>query len=91
MPNAGTPDFSDLEGGENQQAHDAVQAVVAWYAAVITAEHRAPVPDQDRIEELKTGREAALADQARLATADPRAVAQVAAVYATLLKELLIE
>ncbi|MFD5498920.1 hypothetical protein ACFWJS_04235 [Streptomyces sp. NPDC127061] len=43
-----------------------------WYSTQIAAEHRSPVPDEKRLEELKAGRQAALADQARLATADPQ-------------------
>ncbi|MFJ9473070.1 MULTISPECIES: hypothetical protein [Streptomyces] len=85
-PNA--PDFSALEGGEEQQAFDAVRAVVNWYTAQLVAEHRAPVPDETRMGELKAARQAALDDQAQLATADPEEAARVAAVYAARLKEL---
>ncbi|WP_232838872.1 hypothetical protein [Streptomyces geranii] len=62
--------------------------MVAWYNAQIVAERRAPVPDDERIQELKAGREAALADQALLASADPAQEARIAAVYAARLKEL---
>ncbi|WP_069772224.1 hypothetical protein [Streptomyces sp. LUP30] len=82
------PDFSGLDGGEDQQADDIVREVVGWYNAQIIAERRAPVPDDDRIEALKAGREAALADQAQLATADPEEEARIAAVYAARLREL---
>ncbi|MDX3310582.1 hypothetical protein ACWGH3_02760 [Streptomyces sp. NPDC054884] len=82
------PDFSGLAGGEEQQADDIVREVVGWYNAQIIAERRAPVPDDERIEALKAGREAALADQAQLATADPEEAAQIAAVYAARLREL---
>ncbi|SFT22158.1 hypothetical protein SAMN04487982_110167 [Streptomyces sp. ok210] len=59
------PDFSGLEGGEEQAAEDAVQEVVNWYnAQIVTEQRRAPVPNEERIEALKAGREAALADQA---------------------------
>ncbi|MEU1185206.1 hypothetical protein ABZ464_47895 [Streptomyces sp. NPDC005820] len=82
------PDFSGLGGGEDQQADDIVREVVGWYNAEIVAARRATVPDDERLETLKAGREAALADQAQLATADPEEAAQIAAVYAARLKEL---
>ncbi|MFE7935492.1 hypothetical protein ACFU6S_43560 [Streptomyces sp. NPDC057456] len=82
------PDFSGLEGGDEQAAEDAVQEVVNWYNAQIVAERRAPVPDEERTEELKAGRQAALADQAQLVTADPEEAERIAAVYAARLKEL---
>jgi hypothetical protein len=82
------PDFSGLEGGEEQAAEDAVQEVVNWYNTQIIAERRAPVPDEERIEELKAGRQAALADKAQLATADPEEAGRIAAVYAARLREL---
>ncbi|MFF9887643.1 MULTISPECIES: hypothetical protein [Streptomyces] len=88
MSDTPTPDFSGLEGGEEQQAQDAVQEVVNWYNAQITKERRAALPDEDRIEELKAGRQAALADQAQLATADPEETGRIAALYAARLKEL---
>ncbi|MFD0396430.1 hypothetical protein ACFQ3Z_46265 [Streptomyces nogalater] len=56
MSDTPTPDFSGLEGGDEQQAEDAVQEVVNWYNAQITKERRAPLPDEDRIEELKAVR-----------------------------------
>jgi hypothetical protein len=82
------PDFSGLEGGEEQAAEDAVQEVVNWYNAQIITQRRAPVPDEERIEELKAGREAALADHAQLATADPEEADRIAAVYAARLNAL---
>ncbi|MFF4837947.1 hypothetical protein [Streptomyces sp. NPDC001315] len=82
------PDFSSLDGGEDQQADDIVREVVGWYNAQIVAERRAPVPDDEGIEALKAGREAALADQAQLATADPEEAARIAVVYAARLREL---
>lgn len=88
MSDPDIPDFSDLEGGEEQAAEDAVQEVVNWYNAQIIAERRAPVPDEKRIEKLKADREAALADGAQLATADPEEADQIAAAYAARLKEL---
>ncbi|MGW0336475.1 hypothetical protein ACWD0J_32290 [Streptomyces sp. NPDC003011] len=88
LSNTAEPDFSGLEGGEEQAAEDAVQEVVNWYNTQIIAEHRAPVPDEERIEELKAGRQAALADQAQLVTADPEEADRIAAVYTARLKEL---
>ncbi|MCL7496032.1 hypothetical protein M8I34_32205 [Streptomyces sp. MCA2] len=88
MPDPNTPDFSALEGGEEQQAFDAVRAVVNWYTTQLAAEHRKPVSDETRMGELKAARQAALDDQAQLATADPEEAARVATVYAARLKEL---
>jgi hypothetical protein len=88
---SGTPDepgFSGLEGGEEQSAEEAVQEVVNWYNTQIITERRAPVPDEERIEELKASRQAALADQAQLSTADPEEAVRIAAVYAARLREL---
>ncbi|CCK32969.1 hypothetical protein BN159_p97 (plasmid) [Streptomyces davaonensis JCM 4913] len=82
------PDFSGLEGGEEQAAEDAVQEVVNWYNTQIIAERRAPVPDEERLEELKAGRQAALADQAQLVTADPQEAERIAVVYAARLRDL---
>lgn len=81
-------DFSQLEGGDELQAADIVRDVVTWYNTQLAAERRAPVPDEERIDELKQARQAALADQAQLATADPEEAARIAAVYAARLKEL---
>lgn len=83
-----TPDFSHLEGGEDQQAAGIVRDVVHWYNTQLASENRSPVPDEERIEKLKAGREAALADQAQLVTADPPETARIAAVYAARLKGL---
>lgn len=82
------PDFSGLDDGEEQAAEDTVREVVNWYNDQIITERREPVPDEERIEELKAGREAALADQAQLATADPEEAERIAAVYAARLREL---
>ncbi|MGW3521374.1 hypothetical protein [Streptomyces hydrogenans] len=83
-----TPDFSGLEGGEEQSAEEAVREVVSWYSAQLLAEHRAPVPDDERVAGLRADRDAALADQARLATAAPEEAARIASFYAARLKEL---
>lgn len=88
MSDTPSSDFSGLEGGEDQAAEEAIQEVVNWYNIQLLQERRAPVPDEERIEELKAGREAALADRAQLATADPEETDRIAAVYATRLKEL---
>ncbi|QKW66155.1 hypothetical protein HUT15_36785 (plasmid) [Streptomyces sp. NA03103] len=82
------PDFSDLEDGEEQAAEEAIQEVVNWYSTQLLEERRAPVADDEQIKELKAGREAALADGAQLATADPEEADRIAAVYAARLKEL---
>ncbi|MEU4499232.1 hypothetical protein AB0F96_38740 [Streptomyces sp. NPDC023998] len=88
MSDPDIPDFSGLEGGDEQQAAGIVRDVVLWYNTQLAAERRAPMPDEERIEELKQARQAALADQAQLATADPEEAAQIAAIYAARLKEL---
>ncbi|MGW0538154.1 hypothetical protein [Streptomyces sp. NPDC003032] len=88
MSDTPSSDFSGLEGGEEQAAEEAIQEVVNWYSSQLLAERRAPVPDEERVEELKAGREAALADQAQLATADVEESGRIAAVYAARLKEL---
>lgn len=82
------PDFSHLEGGEDEQAAGIVRDVVLWYSTQLASEHRSAVPDEERIAELRAGRDAALADQAQLVTADPQEAAQIAALYAARLKEL---
>ncbi|MGW9453993.1 hypothetical protein [Streptomyces sp. NPDC055632] len=79
---------SGLEGGEDLAAVEDIQEVVNWYTAQLVAEHRAPVPDEERVEKLKAGRQAALADQQQLATADPEETARIAEVYAARLREL---
>jgi hypothetical protein len=84
----GGPDFSGLEGGVEAQAADAVRAVVSWYNAQLLAEQRSPLPDEERVEELRAGRQAALADQQQLATADVEEAARIAEVYAARLKDL---
>ncbi|MFG3499285.1 hypothetical protein [Streptomyces sp. NPDC047928] len=86
MPSS--PNSSGLDGGEEQDAADTVRDVVTWYSTQIAAERRAPVPDEERIEELTAGRQSALADQAQLATADPEDAERIATVYAARLKEL---
>ncbi|MFE5516032.1 hypothetical protein ACFQ9J_36490 [Streptomyces sp. NPDC056529] len=88
MPGPDVPDFSGLEGDGEQDAADRVQDVVTWYSTRLAAERRAPVPDEERVEELAAGRRAALADQQQLATADAEEQARIAEVYAALLKEL---
>lgn len=86
MSDHDVPDFSGLDGGEEQAAEEAIQEVVNWYNVQLLQERRATVPDEERIEELKAGREAALADGAQLATADPEEADRIAAVYAAQLK-----
>ncbi|MEV8418973.1 hypothetical protein [Streptomyces niveus] len=84
---AGSPDFSGLDGGNEHQAMDAVQKVLAWYNKRIAAAYRAPVPEESQIAELKAAREIATGDLARLESAGPEETARIAAAYAALLKE----
>ncbi|MCQ8194639.1 hypothetical protein [Streptomyces rugosispiralis] len=88
MSDTPSPDSPHLEGGEEQQALDTVQEVVNWYNTQIVTERRNPVPDEERIEKLKTDRQTVLEDRKRLETADPKETAQIAARYAARLKEL---
>lgn len=70
-----------------QASWDEVERLFADDTQIIT-ERRAPVPDEERIEELKAGRQAALADHAQLAAADPEEAERIGAVHAARLKEL---
>ncbi|MGW6513226.1 hypothetical protein ACWGCP_37955 [Streptomyces niveus] len=89
MTDPDVPDFSELdESDDHQAATDAVKEVVSWYNAQILAERRSPGAGEERLEELKAAREAALLDGARLATADPQEAGRIAALYAARLKEL---
>ncbi|MEU4955211.1 hypothetical protein [Streptomyces lavendulae] len=88
MSDTPSPDFSGLDGGDEQDAVDVVRDMVTWYSTQIAAERRAPVPDDDRIEELNADRQAALEDQRRLGTADLQETERIAALYAARLKEL---
>lgn len=85
-PNA--PAFEPLDGDEDQQAGDAVREVIAFYSARIVAERRAPLPDDEHIEQLKAARQAAIDDQTRLETAGPGDAARIAIDYAARLKGL---
>ncbi|MEU2438291.1 hypothetical protein ABZ595_19170 [Streptomyces rubradiris] len=51
-------------------------------------EIRSPVPDEERMEELKAGRQAVLTDQAQLVATGPEETGRIAAVCAARLKEL---
>lgn len=89
MADPDVPDFSELDDtDEHQAAMDAVKEVASWYNAQILAERRSPVTDEERIEELKAARAAALADGAQLATVDSHQAGRIAAVYAARLREL---
>lgn len=83
-----TTGFEPLDGDEDQLARDAVREVIAFYNARIAAERRAPVPNDERIEQLKAARQAAIDDQTRLDTAGPGDAARIAADYAARLKGL---
>lgn len=87
MSDTPSPDFSDLEGGDEHQAMDAVRKMIAWYNTQITAANRAPVPDEDRIAQLKADRQTAVDDQALLENAGPEETARIAAAYAARLKD----
>jgi len=82
------PDFSGLEQGEAQQAVDIVQEVVAWYTEAISAERRAPLPDDERIARLTADRAAAYQDLARLEEADWQEEQRLAELYAARLRQL---
>ncbi|MER8237011.1 hypothetical protein [Streptomyces sp. NPDC094049] len=88
MTDPAVPGLPGLEGGEEQAAEDVIQEVVNWYTGQLLAEHRAPAADEGRVGELKAARQAALADQQQLATADPLETARIAGFYAARLKEL---
>ncbi|MFI9210083.1 hypothetical protein ACIGW7_18315 [Streptomyces sp. NPDC053253] len=64
-----------------------IAAALAMPDAQLLAKRRAPVADEERIEELKAGREAALADGAHLATADPEEADWISAVYSARLRD----
>ncbi|MER6075899.1 hypothetical protein ABT187_45570 [Streptomyces sp. NPDC001817] len=90
---AGTPDdrdFSGLseQGGEADQALQSVRAVLTWYTSQIAAERRAPLPDEERIEQLTTARETVHEDLDRLREASTEERARLAEVYAARLREL---
>jgi hypothetical protein len=88
------PDHPDSDlpgpdsGGDEEQALDAVRAVVSWYNAQLVTERRSSAPDEARMEELKAARQAAIDDQQRLETADPEETARIAVLYAARLREL---
>ncbi|WP_239590517.1 hypothetical protein [Streptomyces aureoverticillatus] len=71
-----------------EAAEQLVQDVSAWYAQQIMTERRAAVPDAGRLETLKSQLAACAADREALQDAAPEEVAQIAARYATLSKEL---
>lgn len=82
------PDFSHLDGAEDEQAADIVRNVVSWYNTQLAAERRSPLPDEERIAELTVHRQAALDDQQRLDGADAQEIERITARYAARLKEL---
>ncbi|MFJ3840617.1 hypothetical protein ACWGHM_37145 [Streptomyces sp. NPDC054904] len=88
MSEPNTADFEPLDGDEDQLARDAVREVIAFYNTRITAERRSSMPDDERIEQLKAARQAAIDDQSRLETAGPGDAARIAADYAARLKGL---
>ncbi|MER7518280.1 hypothetical protein [Streptomyces sp. NPDC126499] len=88
MTDAEIPGLSGVESGAERAAEESVEAVVRWYEDRLSAERGASAPDPRRIAEWKAGHEAALADRAQLATADPEEAAGITVAYAALLKEL---
>ncbi|MCY0963430.1 hypothetical protein [Streptomyces sp. H27-H5] len=80
--------FEPLDGDKDQLARDAVREVIAFYNARILDERRAPAPDNERIEQLKAARQAAIGDQMRLDTAGLGDAARIADDYAARLKWL---
>ncbi|MFB6811199.1 hypothetical protein [Streptomyces sp. NPDC056387] len=86
----GLPDFSGLEGhgGDEAVASEVIGLVVAWYSAQVMAEHRVPVPDEERLEALKAAQRAAIADRQRLFDCEPAEIARLTADYAARLEGL---
>ncbi|WP_301129028.1 hypothetical protein [Streptomyces cacaoi] len=82
------PDFPDTTSGHEQQALDAVQTVMQWYAARLGQERRATTPDEHRIEELKAGWLQAARDRRRLEEASPQEAQYIGARYAARAREL---
>jgi hypothetical protein len=69
-------------------ARERVGRVLAWYNEQIFKEGRAAVPDEERLERLKTQRQLCVDDQHALDDADAGEVSRIAAAYETRFKEL---
>lgn len=65
-----------------------VQEVSSWYSEQILEERRAGTPDAERLQKLRDGLAACVADQKALQDADARQLTELAARYAARLKEL---
>ncbi|WP_330294104.1 hypothetical protein [Streptomyces sp. NBC_00576] len=65
-----------------------IQEVSTWYAEQLIQERRAGVPDAARLQVLRDGLAACVADQHALQDADETEVAEIAARYAARMKEL---
>ncbi|MEU9197790.1 hypothetical protein [Streptomyces hundungensis] len=83
-----SPDFSELPGGDEGQARDAVKEVMNWYNTQILAQRRSPVPDEARLADLTGARQEAAADLQALDDAGPEETSRIAALYAARLKAL---
>jgi uncharacterized protein len=83
----GSPGFQRHRPGVAAAA-DAVSRVRAWYTQQTMAEQRSAAPSATRLEELVAHRSACTRDLDRLDEADPQEIAQIAAHYTALLKEL---
>ncbi|MFE7951478.1 hypothetical protein [Streptomyces sp. NPDC057426] len=71
-----------------EEVEQQVQEVNTWYAEQLMAERRASTPDPERLKLLKEGLAACAADRQALQDADEEEVAEIAARYAALVKEL---
>ncbi|WP_246618408.1 hypothetical protein [Streptomyces javensis] len=65
-----------------------VKRVIAWYNEQIFTESRAAVPDEERLERLRTQRQRCVEDQHALEDAEPQEVSRIAAAYDARFKEL---
>ncbi|MEV5567934.1 hypothetical protein AB0L54_34530 [Streptomyces sp. NPDC052196] len=83
-----SPDFSDLPGGDDDQARDAVKEVMNWYNTQLLAQRRSAVPDEDRVAQLTDGRQEAIDALQSLESAGPEETSRIAALYAARLTAL---
>lgn len=78
-PPAGPEGDSGDEGYEVAAEH--VRRVIAWYTAQIGAELRSAVPNQQRLEDLTTARQACQEDLRALDDAEAEDLARIASDY----------
>ncbi|MGW0665152.1 hypothetical protein [Streptodolium elevatio] len=69
-------------------ADAAIGRVIRWCRTQLADEQRAAAPDQTRLQRLLDGLAACLADQRRLADADPADLGRIAADYEARLSDL---